>query len=204
MANDDQINARGGLLPVTTPFGNVRLTAYRLTTSATAAVFIGQPMDLDATGRVAPASLAANAPILGPALGFLDLNKAGLPSGMTSLSQAPSLPANTDAIVLVADDPDQYFLLQEDTGGSALAETNIGNNALMVPRASSGNTTTGYSTVELDRSSVAADTSGNVRIIGLYGNMNSDGTDNSWGNYAKVIVKINRHRLAGEILSTNI
>ena len=198
MANDDSINARGGLLPVQYPYGNYRRTLYRLTTSATAEVFIGQPMDLDAAGRVVPAGVADNSPILGPALGFVDTNKAGLPSAMTDLNEAGNLPANTDAFVVVADDPNQLFMIQEDTGGSALAETNIGNTLNTVPRTSSGSTVTGYSTFEADRSTVAADTGGQLKVVGLVDVMNSDGTANEFGNFGKLLVKVNHHRLGNQ------
>lgn len=203
MANDDVIAARGGLLPVGFPFGNFKKNLYRLTTSATAAVFIGQPMDLDANGRVVPAGTGDN-PILGPALGFLDTAKAGIPSAMTSLSQGGYLPANTDAYVVVCDDPNQEFMLQEDTGGSVLTEGNIGNNGSFIYRTSSGSTTTGLSTAELDRSTVTTGTAGALRVVGLHDYVNSDGTNNSWGNYAKVRVKIAYHRSAFDKLSAAI
>jgi hypothetical protein len=203
MANDDIVAARGGLLPVGFPFGNYKKNLYRLTTSATAAVFIGQPMDLDSNGRVVPAGTGDN-PILGPALGFLDTNKAGLPSAMTSLSQGGYLPSNTDAYVIVCDDPNQEYMLQEDTGGSALVEGNIGNNGSFIYRTSSGNTTTGYSTAELDRSTVTTGTAGALRVVGLHDYVNSDGTNNGWGNYGKIRVKIAYHRAAFDKLSAAI
>lgn len=198
MANDDEINIRGGLAPIQRPYGGIRLTAYQLTTSATAAVYTGQPMDLDANGRVVPCGTADNANILGPVVAFLDTDKAGLPSGVTSLTNEGFLPANTDAYCLIADDPNQLFMIQEDTGGSALTQSNIGNTANVVPRTSSGSTITGRSTFELDRSTVAADTGGQLNIVGLVDIMNSDGTDNDFGNYGKILVKINHHRLANQ------
>lgn len=198
MANDDQIEARGGLWPVALPFGNYQKTLYRLTTSATADVFIGQPMDLDNLGRVVPAGVADNAPVLGPVVGFVDTDKAGLPTSITDLDQAAYLPANKDAYCIIADDPNQVFLIQEDTGSTALAETNIGNTLNMVPRTSSGSTVTGRSTFEADRSTVAADTGGQLTISGLYDIMNSDGTKNAFGNYSKLRVRINHHRLANQ------
>lgn len=202
MANDDSIAARGGLIPVQFPFGQYKKNLYRLTTSATAAVFFGQPMDLDANGRVVPAGMAANSnTILGAVVGFLDTNKAGLPSAMTSLSQGSYLPANTDAYVIVSDDPDQEYYIQEDTGGSALAEGNIGNTALITYRTSSGSTTTGWCTAEFDRSTVGTATGNNLVLIGLQDYMNSDGTNNSWGNYAKLRVRLVAPRLGQHALS---
>lgn len=205
MANDDAISARGGLVPVNFPFGNIKKNLYRLTTSATASVFFGQPMDLDANGRVVPAGSAVNSnTILGSVIGFLDTNKAGLPSAMTTLSQGSYLPANTDAYIVVSDDPDQEYYIQEDAGGSALTESNIGNTALYTYRTSSGSTTTGWCTAELDRSTVGTGTGNSLVIVGLQDYINSDGTTNSWGNYAKLRVKLVAPRLGQHALSSAI
>ena len=205
MANDDAISARGGLVPVGYPFENIKKNVYRLTTSATAAVFFGQPMDLDANGRVVPAGMAANSnTILGSVIGFLDTAKAGLPSSMTSLSQGSYLPANTDANIIISDDPDQEYMIQEDTGGSALTESNIGNTALITYRTSSGSTTTGWCTAELDRSTAGTATGNNLVIVGLQDFVNSDGTNNGYGNYAKLRVKLVAPRLGQHALSAAI
>lgn len=197
MANDDMIAARGGLLPVNFPFGNFKKNYYRVTTSAAAAFYLGQPVALDATGQVGAATIAAsNGTLVGSIVGFADTNLEALPTGMETTTAGAFLPANTDAYALVADDPDQEFVIQEDTGGSALARTNIGNNAAMIYRTSSGDNTTGYSTVELDRSSAGTGTGGTLIIKAVGGNMNSDGTVNAPGNYCKWIVQIVRHSYA--------
>lgn len=197
MANDDNIAARGGLLPVNFPYGNFRRTLYKLTTSATAAVFIGQPMDLDTNGQVAPAGVTVRSNLVGPVVGFTDTAKAGIPSDMTSLTQGGFLPANKDAYCIIADDPDQLFQIQEDTGGSALTQSAVGNSVGIIPRTSSGSTVTGYSTFEADRSTVVATDSGSLGIVGLVDLMNSDGTANDFGDYAKLLVRINWHRYSG-------
>ena len=119
-------------------------------------------------------------------------------TNLTDLNQAGHLDGNTDAYCLIADDPNQVFMIQEDTGGSALTESSIGNTLNMVPRSSSGNTTTGVSTFEADRSTVAGDTGGQLSIIGLVDFMNEDGSANDFGNYGKLLVRINHHRLANQ------
>lgn len=196
MANDNSIEARGGLLPVKYPFGSFRVNLYKLTTSATTDVYIGQPMIQDANGQCAPlATMASNNRCLGPALGFLDTNKASIPSGMASLSQGAYLPKNSDAYVAICDDPNQLFVIQEDTGGSALTASNIGNTCQPAYNATSGSTVTGYSTVQLDRSTVGADTGGMFRLVALADYVNSDGSMNAAGNYGKWIVSIQQHNL---------
>lgn len=195
MANDDTIRARGGLLPVEYPFGAFKKSYYRLLTSAAAGVYIGQPMAADATGNVAPLALAnSSAVCIGSVVGFLDTNLEALPSAMETTQAGAYLPANTDAFVAIADDPNQDFVVQEDTGGSALTTADIFSNAAMIYRTSSGDTTTGYSTAELDRSSVGTGTGGFLMLKGVQKVMNSDGTVNAPGNYCKWIVKIISHQ----------
>jgi len=200
MANDDMIRGRGGLLPTSFPDGGFKKSYYRLTTSAAAGVYLGQPMAADANGRVAPLALASSGAVcIGPVVGFLDTDLATLPNAMESLTAGPYLPANTDAFIAICDDPFQDFIVQEDTGGSALAETNIFNNAAMIFRTSSGDTTTGYSTAELDRSSAGTGTGGFLMLKGLLPQMNSDGTRNTYGDYAKWVVRIVRHQFGTQV-----
>lgn len=196
MANDDWIAARGGLLPVGYPLGGYKVNYYKLTTTATGdGIYIGQPMDLDGTGCTRATTGSDLQFILGPALGFLDAKKAGIPSAMTKLDQGSYLPANTDAWVAIADDPDQRFTIQADTSGT-VAAADVGSTARFTLRSAAGNTTTGYSTAELLTSDIAADTGGSLKIIALHDNVNSDGTDNAAdANYCKVVVKIHQHRL---------
>ena len=203
MANDDMIRARGGLLPVNFPFGQFKKSYYRLTSGTAAAdnFFIGQPVDLDSTGQATTvvAIAATGTVLLGPIVGFLDANHEALPSAMETTAAGSYLPGGGAAFVLVADDPNQVFVLQEDTGGTALTASNVGNSCNMTYRSSSGDTTTGYATIELDRSSAGTGTGGNLLIKGLALNMNSDGTRNAVGNYGKWEVIIVNHRLSNAV-----
>lgn len=199
MANSDWITAKGGLLPVGYPYGNARINYYRLTTDATASIFIGAPMDLDANGRCVRAGTGADLGIiLGPALGFLDTSKAGLPSAMTALDKGAYLPANTDAFVAIADDPQQLFTIQGDTSGT-ITEADIGGTCRFTIRGTvGGSTVTGHSSAELLSSDVAGDTGGSLRLVALADNVNEDGTLNTASaNYTKWVVKIQSHRLSG-------
>ena len=204
MANDDTASARGGLLPVDFPFGNFRKNYYRLTTSATASVFIGMPMDMDANGQAAIASVStANTKFLGPVVGFAeDANgKPSLPSAMLDISVGAYLPANKNAYVCIADDPNQLFTIQEATGGTAITTANIGSQChITYERATSGNTTTGYAYAELFPTVAGATngTSGALQIVKLADQTNSDGSWNALGDYAKWIVRISNHRLGGQ------
>ena len=199
MANDDNIRARGGLLPVQYPFGTYQKQYYRLTTGAAAVnVFLGMPVQADANGAVTPSFdvTGSGGVCIGSIVGFLDTEYAALPTVMETTIAGAYLPGNTDAYVLVADDPFQDFVIQEDTGGTVLARTNIFNNANMTYRSTSGDTTTGYSTIELDRSSAGTGTGGLLMLKDVLPIKNSDGTTNAPGNYCKWIVRIVRHTWA--------
>ena len=199
MVNDDWIGARGGLLPLGYPFGNFKINYYRLTTgAATVNIFIGHPLDADANGRVAAQVPGSNNLLIGPALGFLDTNLAAPPSGMLTTSAAPYLPGNTDAYVAVCDDPNQIFVMQEDTGGTALVLTDNFTNVDWIFRSTSGSTTTGYSTAEINRDGVNTGTGGALMLVGPTEYMNQDATRNTPGNYCKWNVRIFNHRLAAK------
>ena len=73
--------------------------------------------------------------------------------------------ASTLRTIYVADDPKLIFEIQEDATGGAIADASVGLNANHT--AESGNTSTGQSTVELDSSDVATDTTGQLKIMRL-------------------------------------
>jgi hypothetical protein len=84
----------------------------------------------------------------------------------------------------VIDDPSQLFIIQADED---IEQGDFGKNA-DVTTGSTGNTTTGVSTMELDSSTIATDADKNLKLVGLY---NVPG--NELGDYAVVVVKINEH-----------
>lgn len=195
MANDDWLSARGGMLPVEYPYGAYRKNIYKLTTS-TVAVYIGQPVAMDANGNATATMTSVNTgativPLLGSIVGFVDGATQGqLPDVMNVLTAGPFVPGSTDTFVEVADDPDQIFVMQVDTA-VAMTTANLGDYATFnYKRATSGNNTTGYALAELDSNTFSSVGSGNLQIINLYPLKNSDGTTNAVGNYAKVRVRM--------------
>lgn len=203
MANDDWIKARGGLRPLA-PYGKVRTNLYKLTTNATVGVYVGAPMDLDGAGCVLATTGADNTFVVGPALGFVaSRTEGGIPTGMTSLTQGGYLPANTDAYVLIADEPSQLFTIQADTS-SAIGAESVGCTCRFAVRAGNGNAATGSSYAELLASDAATDTGGCLKLIALLDNINADGTINTGSaNYTKWVVGIYRHRLNAEGVTAN-
>lgn len=83
----------------------------------------------------------------------------------------------------VLDDPNQLFLIQADED---VVQADIGKNADVV--GTGGSTVNGISTMELDSSTVANTAALNLKIVALH-----ETTDNAFGDYAVVVVKINEH-----------
>ena len=83
----------------------------------------------------------------------------------------------------VIDDPNQLFLIQADED---IVKADIGKNADVI--GTGGSSTTGLSTMELDSSTIADTAALNLKIVGLW-----NAPDNSFGDYAVVVVKINEH-----------
>ncbi len=83
----------------------------------------------------------------------------------------------------VIDDPNQLFLIQCDEGFVA---ADVGKNADVV--GTGGSTTSGISSMELDSSTLATSAALNLKVVGLYNDVN-----NEFGTNAVVVVKINEH-----------
>ena len=92
-------------------------------------------------------------------------------------------PASTAYEVLVQDDPDAEYLIQEDSAGGAIAATSVGLNAAIVYGTPG---TDGRSAAMIDSSTAAATATLQVRIVGLAQRVN-----NEIGNYAVWRVKLN-------------
>lgn len=88
--------------------------------------------------------------------------------------------------VLVADDPNLLFEIQEDAVGGALASTNIGQNIDLV--SGSGSTTTGLSGFQADSSTAATTNTLQLSIVAF-----TKRADNVIGANAKILVRINQH-----------
>ncbi len=105
--------------------------------------------------------------------------------------------ASTDAYVLVADDPDLLFEIQDDSVGGALAAADIGLNADLI--AASGSTVTKRSGFMLDTSTKATGATLQLRIEGLVPRV-----DVEVGTTAKVLVRINLPTQTGASGSTGV
>lgn len=167
-----------GLVPIDMPYGNVRVRRYKCDgTQNTVAIFIGDAVVLDTTGTVIRATGGAGNYLMGAVVGCYD--STGAPVGY--------LTSSTEGYVLVADDPDQLFLIQEDGDTSDLATTNVGGNVDLITAA--GSTFRNRSGDQADSSSATTSTNAQLRIIAKLDRVNND-----VGDYCKWIVKINYHQ----------
>lgn len=203
MAND---NFARGLVPVNLGQGNLSAHYYRVSTAAD--IYLYQPVTLPAAGFVIGAGVATdNSVVLGVAIGFAGTQKRSIATNDPFLDVSdltPPVPSSDtgDRFVLVADNPNQEFYIQEDTGGTALALADVGASIHLLYRGSdgsavTGNADSGWVTAELDASTVVTTTAGMVTLLGLFDGVNSDGTNTTVGDYAKWVVRITHHQKTG-------
>lgn len=166
---------------------------YYVPSTDSTALAVGDPVTLagsaDPTG-VAPTikRLTGGAPAGGAAyipVGIV----AGFAVDPDALEVSNYRAASTARYVLVQDDPNLFFVIQEDSDGGALAITNVGERANFIMGTPSA--TTGLSNVELDSSTAAASADTQMQIIRLL-----DVPNNEIGTNAKWIGKFNRHMYA--------
>lgn len=129
-------------------------------------IFIGDPVILSGTGDAAGvpgvARAAAGDRMTGVVVGFAP--KDNVAAGSTTAINRGYRAASEADYLLVADDYNLLFAIEEDAVGGALATTDIGNNADLV--AGTGSVYTKRSGYMLD-SSTKATTSAQVRIWGF-------------------------------------
>ena len=157
-------------------------------------IFLGDPVvalgGTDAYG--VPLVGIATAGAANPVLGSMISISNGPAAGASAISPVTrDLPVYRQASILnyivISDDPDALFEIQEDSVGGAIAAATGGfANGNLV--AGAGSTVTGFSGWMLQSSSVSssANTTYQLRLIGLV-----RGPDNATGNYAKWIVRLN-------------
>lgn len=199
MANDQGV--RYGAFPVTAPQSPPVLLYFKAETGATLDIFRGQFVSINSRGNAQVIAPGDNIAAAGIAWGFLDANQAGLPSGITSLSQGAFLLRNTDAMIGVIVDPQQLYVMEEITGGTALAAVSIGQLVNWTYIATTGNTNTGYANTVIQNSSVGTGTGPLLQLLAVQNIINQDGTINASGASCKWIVRIANHQFNGTKLS---
>lgn len=192
-------NAPRGLVPVRlrngSPWDGPLRTYYVPSTDATA-IFIGDPViiagsaDTFGTPTATLATAGATNRITGACVGLR-------PGGNSTLIPPRYRAASTAEYILVCDDPNVLYEIQEDGVGGQLAATNTGQNCDLV--AGTGSTVTGNSGWMLDSSTAGTGATLQTRIMGLQMR-----ADNDFGAYAKFLVAINLPTETGAAGSTGV
>lgn len=199
MANDQGKNY--GAFPIMNPQSPPVILFFKAETGTTLDYFRGQFVSINSRGNVQPTAPSDNVGSCGVAWEFSDTNLGGLPSGMTSLSQGGYLPRATDGYIGVITDPMQLYLMEEITGGTAMAATSLGYLVNFTYTATTGNTTTGFATTVLQNSTIAAGTGPLLQLMNVYNIINNDGTVNAPGASCKWVVRIADHQFGPTRLS---
>jgi len=187
MANTSKICGLRPIGPV------IRANVYKHVTGT--AIYMNQLATLNGGGYVEGAVYTGTAgeAILGSVVGFLGGDWA--PESSSYSGYLPTNPTSVDSNgyvnVLIADSPEQLFLIEEDTGGSALTQAAVGLGAVATLIGTTGSTISGVSHAVIDRSNTgtAPSTNLNLQLIKLW-----DKADNAYGDFAKWVVRINDHQ----------
>lgn len=193
MPND---NRPMGLSPVATInsgtySGQARL--YAIAPAITAGFAIGDPVITDTAnggdpdGVPAVTIAAATGPIRGVIVGIADSKAAMAKIDNPNSTVRPAAAQSKWWYVMVVDDPDVIFEVQEIGTGTPLAAADIGLNTNLVVGTNNG-FVSGWL---LDNATEAVTATLQVRILGL-----APRIDNAYGAFAKWHVKINSHELA--------
>lgn len=189
-------NTPKGLIPYRYVSGapyNGAANVYFVPAAYATALYIGDPVK--ATG----ASDANGIPVvqIGTAAGgaytlgaIVSIVAAGSPQVPILQNNPVYHPASTGQYVLVADDPNLLFMIQEDSVGGSIATATAGTkNADLI--AGTGSTVTGYSGWQLDSSTIATTATLQLRIVQALQQVDNEIASAN----AKWLVKINLHAL---------
>jgi hypothetical protein len=153
------------------------------------AIYVGDPVILSGTAQTINGVTYADVDQAATGDVIVGVVVAVLPDTRDSLIYRA---ASTVRRLLVADDRDLLFEIQEVSGGTALTTAAIGLNANFV--VGTGSTTTGQSGVELNNATEATTNTLDLQIVGL---VNKE--DNAAGEHAKWLVRINRHQYSNQV-----
>ena len=174
MANADKPN---GAIPVRHLNGGTAIQSnpYTVDAANATAIFLNDFVKLEADGNITAAAEGGN--VLGVCVGIAD--------DYGDLTRR-YLPDSTAGTVMVTDDPDMIYAIQEDDAGTALTSAAIG--ALVdIETGGGGSTTTSMSSHEIDRSTVT-NAVAQLRLLRLVPR-----EDNAHGDWAEWEVMINEH-----------
>lgn len=176
-----------GFTPVTMVGGIIPARLYQIDADGSTAMYIGDLVVRAADGNIDLATAGTGNTILGAIIATYD----------SDMVPTTNRPASTAGFALVADDPAQEFLAQEDSVGSNLALADRGGNTAFV--AGTGDTFNNRSGHEIDSSNIGTGAGNQLRIVDIH-----DVNDNAVGANAQWIVKINNHQALQGIVGSAI
>lgn len=136
----------------------LRARRYRIAAAYNTSLFKGHPVVRINDGTINVATLASTNAVLGSALAFFDVNMNPINYWVASTATA--------GYCLVADHPEQEYIIAEDTDTTPLAVADEGLNVILVATAA-GDPTLGLSGYEIDSTSKAADVGHQYRLVEL-------------------------------------
>ena len=192
-------NIPRGLIPYRYTWGqkyNGAANIYSVPAAYGTALYIGDPLvatgasDANGIPVVQIATAAGGNYTIGAMVGIVNGGAPGAPTIPVTRDLPIYHPASTAQYILVADDPNLLFEIQEDSVGGSIAMATAGTkNADLV--AGTGSTTTGFSGWQLDSSTIQTTNTLQLRLIqGLTQTDNTMAATN-----AKWLVKINLHSM---------
>ena len=194
MANIDQAYGMRPIAKVgSAPGGTTGTTKYSIASGA-AGMFTGDPVKPKNDGTIIPAT--AGDPIRGIFMGcFYTDPSTGKPRYNNTF---PNGTVASDAIAFIADDPDQLYVVQQDSVAAEIVAADLNLNADLVFGA--GSTTTGISGVEIDSSSKNTTAALQVKLIDFYDTPSNDAT----ASHSQLVVKINNSDMNGGTGTTGL
>lgn len=190
MAN---INAPSGLSPVRYLSGapwNGAANVYTIPASDSTAVGVGDPvLDLGTSTTNADGTITKDVTIAATTSVMTGVVVAVLPATRDSTVHRA---ASTLRKVLVADDPNLLFEIQEVTGGTPLTAADLGLNVSLA--IGSPSATTGLSGATIDNATEATTNTLALKLVGFVARPGND-----IGDSARWLVRINRHRYADQL-----
>lgn len=195
MANS---NTPFGLRPVSDMYGkpyNGAVRQYSVPAGDATAIFIGDPVKMAGTSQfingqtfVDIAQAATGDTMIGAVVGVLNDTRDSL------IYRA----ASTQRIILVADDPNALFEIQQVSTGTPLTANDIGLNANFVVAA--GSTVTGQSGVTINNATEATTNTLDLKIVGVPNRADNDVGDavGTGAASSKFYVRINRHEYVNQ------
>jgi hypothetical protein len=167
--------------------GSFRL--YSVAAGDSTAILIGDPVTLAGTSQTIDGRIYSD--VVRSATGdvFQGVCIGVVPDTQDSLRYRA---ASTKRVLMVADDPDLLFEIQEVSGGTALEANDAGLNANIIVAA--GSTATALSGVELNNSGEATTNTLDVHLVGVVMR-----EDNAIGEHCKWLVTFNRHQFRNQV-----